>query len=230
MRVEELKNYGRPYSDIMAEIAGPMKKLVNKEAPPIIRRHLGLLGSLRLLFLVRRERKRLEDVDLAPVRQKGLASEVFIRQRVEEVAVFSALVKIAGKEKAMVIQREVMDKVARPIQEMLNPPVGQFLEMEDPFKALRDFWTAFWLAEKNAGLHDYEIAEDSDDVLAVNATYCAFCEIPRLCGIVEACEPNCYADEVFYPGYFEPLGLRFVRTKTLARGGDCCDFRFEKIK
>jgi hypothetical protein len=28
----------------------------------------------------------------------------------------------------------------------------------------------------------------------------------------------------------EPIGIRFVRTKTLARGDDCCDFRFEKIK
>jgi len=230
MRVEELKHYGRPYSEIMAEISGPLNKLIRKEGTGIVRRHLGLLGSLRLMFLAKREKKRLAAVDLTPVRQKGLTSDVFIRQRVGEAAMFSAMAKFAGKERALAIQQEIMDKVARPIQEMLNPPVGQFREMEDPFKALRDYWTAFWLAEKNAGLHDYEIAEDSDDVFAVNVTYCAFCEIPRLCGIVEACEPNCYADEVFYPGYMEPLGIRFARTKTLARGDDCCDFRFEKIK
>lgn len=230
VRVEELKHYGRPYSEIMDEISGPMNNLMKKEVPGIVRRHMGLLGSLRLMFLARRERKRLATVDLTPVRQKGLTSEVFIRQRVEEVAMFSAMAKIAGKEKALAIHHEVVDKVARPIQEMLNPPTAQLLEMEDPFKAWRDYWTAFWLAEKNAGLHDYEIAEDSDEAFAINATYCAFCEIPRLCGIVEACDPNCYSDEVFYPGYLEPLGIRFVRTKTLARGGDSCDFRFEKIK
>jgi hypothetical protein len=230
MKLEELKHYGRPYSEIMEEIAGPMKKLIGREAFGTVRRHLGLLGSLRLMMLARREKKRLENVDLTPVRQKGLASEVFIQQRVEDVAMFSAMARIAGKDKALAIQLEIMDKVARPIQEMLNPPVAQLREMEDPFKAWRDYWTAFWLAEKNAGLHDYEIAEDSDEAFVVNAKYCAFCEIPRLCGIVEACEPSCYADEVFYPGYMEPLGIRFVRTKTLAKGGDCCDFRFEKIK
>ncbi len=74
------------------------------------------------------------------------------------------------------------------------------------------------------------ILEDSDKAIAVNVTYCAFCEIPRLCGIVEACDPGCYSDEVFFPGYLEPLGMRFVRTKTLARGGDCCDFRWERIQ
>jgi len=230
MRVEELKNYGRPYSETLTETLGSLKKLMNKEASVTVRQHLGLLGSLRLMLLAKRERKRLSDVDLTPVRQEGLTSEVFIRQRVEDAAMFSAMVKIAGKEEALAIHHEVMDKIARPIQEMLNPPQDQLLATEDPFTAWRDYWTAFWLAEKNAGLHDYEIAEDSDEAFAIHVKYCAFCEIPRLCGIVEACEPNCYSDEVFYPGYMEPLGVRFVRTKTLARGDDCCDFRFEKVK
>lgn len=59
MRVEGLKHYGRPYSEIMDEISGPMNNLMKKEVPGIVRRHLGLLGSLRLMFLARRERKRL---------------------------------------------------------------------------------------------------------------------------------------------------------------------------
>jgi hypothetical protein len=229
VRVEELKHYGKPYSEIMAEISGPLNRLLRKEASGIVRRHLGLLGSLRLMFLAKREKKTLADVDLTPVREKGLISEVFIRQRVADAAMFSAMAKIAGKEKALAIQHEIMDKVARQVHEMLNPPKDQFLEMEDPFKAWREYWTAFWLAEKNAGLHDYQIGEGSDEAFVINVTYCAFCEIPRLCGIVEACEPSCYSDEVFYPGYLEPLGMRFVRTKTLARGDDCCDFRFEKM-
>jgi hypothetical protein len=102
--------------------------------------------------------------------------------------------------------------------------------MEDVFKAYRNFLMAFFIAEKNAGLHEYEVVEDSKDAMAINITYCAFCEIPRLCGIIEACEPSCYADEVSIPNGLEPLGIRFIRTKTLARGGDCCDYRFERIR
>jgi hypothetical protein len=83
--------------------------------------------------------------------------------------------------------------------------------------------------EKEDGLHDYDLAEDSESAIAINVTYCVYYEIPRLCGVAEACDPFCYRDEVFFPGYLEPLGIRFGRTKTLARGGDCCDFRFEKI-
>ena len=230
MRVEELKHYGRPYSETMTEISVLLNRLINKEGVKIVRRHLGLLGSLRLLFLVKREGKRLGKVDLTPVKEKGLTSDVFIQQRLGEAAMFSAIAEIAGKEKALAILNEVMDKIAPRVHEMLNPPLDQFLAMEDPFKAYRDYSVAFFEAEKKAGLHDFEVIEDSDDAIALNVTYCAFCEIPRLCGVVEACQPSCYSDEVFYPGYLKPLGIRFVRTKTLARGDDCCDFRFEKVK
>jgi len=230
MKVEELKNYGKAYSETMAENSRALKKLFNKEGFRAVRQHLGLLGSLRLLLLTRRERKRLAGVDLTPIKQKGLTSDFLIRMAIENTALFSAMTEITGKEKAVAIHREAMDKIAGPMNDIIEPSVDQFQQMEDPFKAYRDYLMAFFVAEKNAGLHDYEVIEDSDKAIAINVTYCAFCEIPRLCGIVEACDPGCYSDEVFFPGYLEPLGMRFVRTKTLAREGDCCDFRWEKIQ
>lgn len=230
MKVEDLKYYGKPYSETMAENSRALKKLLSKEGAKIIRRHLGILGSLRLMLLAGRERKRFASVDLTPIRQKGLTSDFFIQYLIENTALFSAMTQLTSKEKALAIHHEVVDKVAVPMNEIIQPSVEQFQAMGDTFKAYRDYLMAFWVAEKNAGLHDYVVIEDSDKAIAVNAKYCAFCEIPRLCGIVEACEPGCYSDEVFFPGYLEPLGIRFVRTKTLASGGDCCDFRWEKIQ
>ena len=157
MRVEELKNYGKAYSDTMAENSRAMKKLFNKEGSHAIGRHLGVLGSLRLLLLARRERKRLAGVDLTPVREKGLTSDFIIRQAVENAALFSAMTKITGKEEALTIHHEAMDKIALPMNEMIQPSVDQFQQMEDTFKACRDYWMAFWVAEKDAGLHDYEV-------------------------------------------------------------------------
>ena len=230
MKVEELKNYGKAYSDTMAENSQALKKLFNKEGTKAVRRHLGLLGSLRLLLLTRREKKRLASVDLTPVKQKGLTSDFITRMVIQNTALFSAMTEITGKEKAVAIHREAMDRIAGPMNEIIQPSVDQYKQMDNPFQAFRDYNMAFMAAEKNAGLHDYEVIEDSDKAIAINITYCAFCEIPRLCGIVEACDPGCYSDEVFFPGYLEPLGMRFVRTKTLASGGDCCDFRWERIQ
>ncbi len=47
--------------------------------------------------------------------------------------------------------------------------------------------------------------------------------------IMDACEPGCYLDEVFMPHFLGPLGLCLVRTKTLARKGDRCDLRYERV-
>jgi len=228
MKVEELKNYGRPYSETMVKLPQPVQKRIKKESSNVVRRHLGLLGSLRLLILARREKERMQGVDLTSVRQKGLTSDLFLEHTIQNTALFSAMARITGMERAVAIYYEIMDKVSNLMNEAILPSAVELQGMENDFKAFRDYLMAFFAAEKEAGLHDYEVVEDSDRAIALNVTYCAFCEIPRLCGIVEACDPSCYSDEVFFPGHLEPLGIRFVRTKTLARGGDCCDFRFEK--
>jgi hypothetical protein len=228
MKVEELKNYGRPYSETMVRLPQPVQRRIKKESFRVVRQHLGFLGNLRLMILARREKKRLQGVDLTSVREKGLTSELFIEQTIHNTALFSAMARITGTEGAVAIYYQIMDKVSILMNEAILPSTDQLRGMENDFKAFRDYLMAFFAAEKEAGLHDYEVAEESDRAIALNVTYCAFFEIPRLCGIVEACDPSCYSDEVFFPGYLEPLGVRFVRTKTLARGGDFCDFRFEK--
>ena len=230
MRVEDLKNYGRPYSETLAEIPRPIEKFMKKEASKVVRGHLGLMGTLRLLLLTRKEKKRLSATDLEPVKRKGLTSEFFTRYIIENTAIFSAMTKIRDTNESLVIHHEITDHIAVPMSEAILPSVQELQGFEDPFKAFRDYLMAFFVAEKNAGLHDYEVIHDSDKTIGINVTYCAFCEIPRLCGIAQACEPGCYSDEVVFPGLLEPLGIRFVRTKTLARGGDCCDFRWEKIQ
>ena len=230
MRVEDLKNYGRPYSETLAEIPRPVEKLMKKEAYKVVRGHLGLMGTLRLLLLTRKEKKRLAATDLEPIKRRGLTSEFFIRYIIENTAIFSAMTKIRGTHESLAIHHEIMDRIAVPMNEAILPSVQELRGFKDPFKAFRDYMMAFFLAEKNAGLHDFDVIEDSDKAIGINVTYCAFCEIPHLCGIVDACEPGCYSDEVVFPGHLAPLGIRFVRTKTLARGGDCCDFRWERIQ
>ena len=230
MKVQELKNYGKSYAETMPDLPQPVQKLIKKASSRVVRAHLGILGSLRLLILARREGKRLRGVDLAPVRERGLTSEPLIQQTIRNTAMFSALRKLAGLGKARAVFYEIMDNVSCPMNEAILPSAQELGEMGNDFQAFRDYLVAFFEAEKDAGLHDYEVVEDSDEAIAFNVTYCAFCEVPRLCGVVEACDPSCYSDEVFFPGYLEPLGIRVVRTKTLAGGGDCCDFRFEKTR
>ena len=215
MRVEDLKNYGRPYSETLAEIPRPVEKLMKKEASKVVRGHLGLLGALHLLLLTRREKKRLEAIDLEPVKRKGLTSEFFISYIIGNTAIFSAMTKMRGTNESLDIHHKIMDRIAVPMNEVILPSVQELQRFEDPFKAFRDYLVAFFLAEKNAGLHDYEVIEDSERAIGINVSYCAFREIPRLCGIEEACEPGCYSDEVVFPAHLEPLGIRFILSRLM---------------
>lgn len=230
MSVENLKNYGRPFSDTMTTLPAAVQSKIRREGAAVIRSHLGLAGLLRLLLLSWRERRRMRRVDLDFVRGKGLSNEKFIDLMVGQTAMFSAAVELAGMDRALSIFREIMDRVAIPLNQELQPSGSELEEIGDPFAAFREYLLAFFEAESRAGLHEYRVAEDSDDAIAVDVTYCAFCEIPKRLGVMEACESGCYSDEVFFPGYLEPLGVRFVRTQTLARKGDRCDFRFERVR
>ena len=225
-----MKNYGRPFSDTMTTLPAAVQNKIRRESAKVIRSHLGLAGLLRLLLLSWRERRRMRRADLDFVRGKGLTNRKFIDLMVGQTAMFSATVKLVGMDRALSIFREIMDRVAIPLNEALQPSRSELEQLGDPFAAFRKYLLAFFEAENRAGLHEYRVVEDSDDALAVDVTYCAFCEIPKRLGIMEACESGCYSDEVFFPGFLEPLGLRFVRTQTLARKGDCCDFRFERAR
>jgi len=230
VNVESLKNYGRPFSDTMTTLPDAVQKRIRRESVKVIRKHLGLPGLLRLPLLAWWEKRRMRRIDLDSVRGKGLTNQKFIDLMVQQTVMFSATAKVAGMERALSIFREIMDRVACPLNEALLPSSSEFEHLDDLFGSFRKYMLAFFEAEERAGLHEYRIVEDSDDALAVDVTYCAFCEIPKRLGVMEACESGCYSDEVFFPGFLEPFGLRFVRTQTLARKGDCCDFRFERTR
>jgi len=230
MQTRELKNYGKSYAEMLPCLPRAVRKRIHRAASRKIRRRLGIWGSLRLLVVARRRERQFQAVDLTPVRERGLVSEDFIREMIRNAALFSAMEERVGQGEARAVFHEIMDEVSRPMNEAILPSAEDLGDDEDAYQAFRDYFLAFFEAEKRDGLHAYEVVEDSEKAIAINVTYCAFCEIPRLLGVVEACDPSCYSDEVFFPGYLEPVGIRFARTKTLARGGDCCDFRFEKTE
>jgi len=228
MEVKQLKGYGKPLN-ISERLPKAVDKRIKRESMRIIRRNLGLMKMLQFLFLALRERKRMSARDIFLVRKKGLTSEKFIEDQIMVAAVFSAMSRMVGKEKALEISYEIIKSAGPTVLENMFPKPEEFSAMENPFDAFKQYYMAIVAADEEAGLHDFEVIEDGEDAFQVNLTYCAFCEIPKKLGIIEACQPSCYGDDVFFPEYCEKLGMRFIRKGTLARGNDACDFRFERI-
>ena len=83
--------------------------------------------------------------------------------------------------------------------------------------------------QQRTGCHHFQVIEDTYDALQFNITYCAWWEIAKLLGVEKACTAHCHADDVFLPNFLSSFGVVFKRTTTLARGGDFCDFRYERM-
>jgi hypothetical protein len=230
MEVRDLKNYGKSMSEMLMDVPDDVEKKLQSIGKRKVTKELGLLNLIRFLFLRRKEKARMSKVDLSAVREKGMRDEAFIGSQIEWAAMFSALSKLLGSERAIEILNGVMEATSPQAFVYMMPTVEDLKRFDDPFKAFREYERAGPEAARRTGCHDIEIVEDTDDAFQTDITYCVWHEIARTLGVEEACQPNCYSDDVFLPGYLEQLGIVFKRTSTLARGGARCDFRFERVK
>lgn len=228
MKIQDLKNYGKALSDSESSISPELMKKATRISKGIVTKHLGFWQLFRFLFLFLKEKRRMARVDLSEIREKGMINEKFIGTQIEMVALFSALAQIKGKGEAIKIMREVMDGTAPEMLGACFPSPEDLKTFPDPFGAFQEYSLALPEAAQKAGCNTIEIAENSKDALQLDMTSCAWCEIATKLGYQEACQPNCYADEVFFPEYLKPLGIRYKRTGTLAEGDSRCQFRFER--
>ncbi|MCB2192971.1 MAG: L-2-amino-thiazoline-4-carboxylic acid hydrolase [Deltaproteobacteria bacterium] len=229
MRVSELKNYGAALSDMSLAIPKEQNQKINAAGKKIIRDRLGLIKMIRFLLLTALETRRMARQDLSAILRRGLDNQAFVKSQIEFAAMYAALARIAGRQKALEILEAIMAQVARIAYPAIFPSPEDFNRCDDPWKAWTAYFTAMAEADKKAGVHVYEIVENTDQAFQMNCTFCAWYAIPQALGEGEACLPSCYADDIYFPEACAKIGVAFRRGNTLARGGDCCDFRFEPL-
>jgi hypothetical protein len=121
-----------------------------------------------------------------------------------------------------------MREVAGELWAAQAPAAADFKRCGDAFAAFRAYFDATMVANRRAGVLEYEVVEDGPDAVQYDVTSCVFCELAERLGFPEAARNLCLADDVYFPEAGREIGLRFVRTGTLARGDRRCDFRFER--
>lgn len=229
MDFHELKNYGKPLSDLTAIAQKEKQKQINAISFKVIKDNLGLLTTIRHLVATLMETRRLSKIDLTEIRQRGLTNKAFIKSQIEFAAAYSALGRMIGREKTLAIFNAIMEQIAPIAFPIILPSAGEFLGYGDSWPAWKDYFKALIKADQQAGCHLHDVVQDDDQAFQMNCTYCAWYEIHKALGVGEACQANCRGDEVYFPRACRAIGIEFKRTTTLARGGDCCDFRFERI-
>lgn len=229
MKIESLRNYGRPMTEAMAEFPPELARQMKKTSMQILRRELGLIGMARFMLALPGEQRRLMSHDYVVAREHGLTDQAFLHTRIQNAAMFSAMTRVVGEEKALAIQMEISESISYKAMSSMYPTPEDLKVCGDPFDALRRYMTPSMRANREAGVHDFEVVENTRDAFQMNITYCAFYAIPNEVGLGAACLPSCHGDDVFFPQLCPRIGARFARTGTLARGDRVCDFCFERV-
>ena len=229
-KVEDLKNYGKPLSDVNLSSEGKKHaKRITSAVTAELRRELGIMGIIKLLMKSRKETNRAKALDWSSLNERGMTNHTFLNVLIRETATGKALADIAGKDKASSILRRSFEQ-AVDITAPLYPSPEDFKACGEGFDAFRKYMRQEFLAHVNARLQDLDIVEDSPRALAVNVKYCTWCEVAKKLGNPSVCYfVHCYWDEVYFPKALAELGGQFKRTGTLATGAPVCDFRFELV-
>jgi hypothetical protein len=96
-----------------------------------------------------------------------------------------------------------------------------------PFAFFRQILRVSLLAYPQQGW-DIERREDSETSFAFNIHRCFYLDVLTAYGAPELTAMFCQLDDLAYAALTP--SIRWERTKTLGRGGDCCDFRWSRVE
>lgn len=233
MELENLKNYGVEMNLIFQKIP-QNHPMVVKEAKgtaiAIIRRKLGLPKMIVMLFYLKKEKKRINEIPF-PVKQ-SMSEEtaaMLTNSFSAKAAMFCALAKATDNKRAMEIMKEITNATAYPSAMTELPGPEDFLACGDGFTAFKDYILQMFQVSRQAGIHEYVIHENTEDCLEFDITYCAIYEYMKKIAPKEACRANCYGDDILFPKLCPQLGACFKRKGNMAEGYACCNTRFERM-
>jgi hypothetical protein len=229
MRIADLKNYGVALSDMSLAIPQEQNRAIEAAGKKIIQKRLGLLKMLRFLLLCAVRTRKMSRQDLSRALPPEMNNQAFIASQIEFAAMYSALATIAGPDQAVEILDEIMAQVAKIAYPAIFPSPEDFNRCDDPWEAWKAYFVAMAQADQKAGAHVYHVVENTGQAFQMNCSFCAWYAIPQALGVGRACLPSCHADDIYFPQACAEIGVAFKRSQTLARGGECCDFRFERL-
>jgi hypothetical protein len=231
MKVAELKNYGKPLSHVIfspeaKKQAKQMMKVIRSE----LRKELGLLGVIKLLFNMKKEIRIARKADWSSLKEHCLADERFLDSVIQQAAAMKALANMVGVDRASEIYRRLTNKIGYEVAVPLFPAVNEFKACGNVFEAFKEYAKAMIVADQREGIHEVDIIEDDVKTFAYNVKYCAWNEVANKIGVSKLCYAGrCYGDEVFFNRVMPQIGAQYKRKGTLTLGEPICDVRFELI-
>ncbi len=222
MKVEDLRQYGKPLSGIPEEAMKRQKTIVFRE----IRKKFGLLGILPFFIKTLVEQRALkrnypDAYEQALKVGKDAAEEISTL-----IAMFNVVAGKEGEEDAYTFVKNIFQKVA--IYSM--PALYQIEDLAkcegDAFENFMKFNIAWFGAMDEEGAWKVGEITEEKDKLTIIVTECANCVLGSAFDCPEIAKLGCDHDLAGYPVIVDKVNAEFRRTHTLAKGDEYCDFMF----
>lgn len=221
MKVEELRMYGKAL-----EMPKEALRKQGKITFNLIRKEFGITGLIGIMLSTRKHAKRINKEYPEAVAKAKKISDAFAKELAALGGLFSAIADRKGRKFA----KEFMSWMAHNVAAVSMPAIYQVNDLVkcegDVFDNYKKMNRALFTTTNRMGTWKHNGFHETEDLLEFKVTTCANIELFEAIGCPELNVFGCEHDLAGYPLIEEATNSEFRRHCTLAKGGDCCHFRF----
>ena len=221
MKVEELEMFGQALEMPKAALKKQKKIVFN-----LIKKEFGLCGFIPLAMRIRKHTQRITKGYPKAIEKAKSISPVLEDQLIMLGALFSAVADKKGRKFA----KDFMVQMARNIAPVSLPAIYQVKDLVrcegDVFDNYKKMNKALFTKTDKMGTWKHNGFHETEDLLEFKVTSCANIELFEAIDCPELNVFGCEHDLAGYPLIEAATNSEFRRHCTLAKGGDCCHFKF----
>ena len=221
MKVEELSMYGKALEMPKEGLKAQQKVVLN-----LLKKEFGLVGLIPLMIGIYKNIKRIKKEFPEAVQKAKTIGKEMDKQLCMMGGLFFAIAGKKGKTHAAEFMTNMMQSVA-PVSLPAIYQLDELVKCEgDVFDNYKKFNRAMFVEIDRIGTWKNSGFKETDDLLEFKVTSCTNIELFEAIGCPEIGTLGCDHDLAGYPLIEDATNSEFRRPCTLAKGGDCCHFKF----
>ena len=221
MKVEELSMYGKALEMPKKGLKAQQKVVLN-----LLKKEFGLFGLIPLMIGIYKNIKRIKKEFPEAVQKAKIIGKEMDKQLCMMGGLFFAIAGKKGKTHAAEFMTNMMQSIA-PVSLPAIYQLDELVKCEgDVFDNYKKFNRAMFVEIDRIGTWKNSGFKETDDLLEFKVTSCTNIELFEAIGCPEIGTLGCDHDLAGYPLIEDATKSEFRRPCTLAKGGDCCHFKF----
>lgn len=228
--VRGIKHFGKcwySFSDIPKSVKREQFQQMIKSR---LARELTLWRKFVFVFKYLSRLKKMHAFTKEYAKERGLNNKRIINDYAGMTTGYAVSLDVFGHERGHSLFSEMFHSIGHKEMSWLWPAYNKFYLLDDPFDAIKLYWTAYLDAASSLSLVDYKVIVDNHNNFQTDVTYCAYNDLFITLGYPELSYLNCEAELCAMKTSMSSANLVLTRASTLAKGASRCTFIWRAIE